>query len=375
MRIERIEVYQADLAYAGGVYRLSGGREYRAFDATILALCCDDGTVGWGESTPFGSTYVAAHGDGVRNALTLLAPAVIGLDPRCHDRIQDAMDAALVGHEAAKTAIDVACWDAHGKSAAMPVCDLLGGRIEAPVPVISSIGSDSPQAMRASVAAHRATGFMGHSVKIGASDKEGGPALDAERITACLADRQPGEWFLADANGGMTPEAVLRMLAHLPGGTDIVIEAPCASWRETASLRSRCRLPILLDELIQSDADLIHAIATDACDGVGLKVSKQGGLTAMQRQRAIAAAAGMVMSVQDTTGSEISFAAILHLAQSTPRHLLRCALDPRSMISTRIAAFDAPVINGGAIVPDVPGLGVTPDPSAIGAPMAVYQRS
>ena len=86
MRIERIEVYQADLAYAGGVYRLSGGREYRAFDATILALCCDDGTVGWGESTPFGSTYVAAHGDGVRSALTLLAPAVIGLDPRCHDR-------------------------------------------------------------------------------------------------------------------------------------------------------------------------------------------------------------------------------------------------------------------------------------------------
>lgn len=68
-------------------------------------------------------------------------------------------------------------------------------------------------------------------------------------------------------------------------GAGNVIEAPCASWCETASLRSRCRLPILLDELIQSDADLIHAIATDACNGVGLKVSKQVGLTAMQRQR------------------------------------------------------------------------------------------
>ena len=375
MRIERIEIHQADLAYAGGVYRLSGGREYRSFDATILALHCDDGTVGWGESTPFGSSYIAAHGDGVRSALTLLAPAVLGLDPRRHDRIQDAMDSALVGHEAAKTAIDVACWDAHGKSAGMPVCDLLGGRIEAPVPVISSIGSDSPQAMRASVAAHRAAGFMGHSIKIGAGDAEGGPALDAERITACLADRQPGEWYLADANGGMTPEAVLRMLAHLPAGTDIVIEAPCASWRETASLRTRCPLPILLDELIQSDADLIHAIATDACDGVGLKISKQGGLTAMQRQRAIAAAAGMVMSVQDTTGSEISFAAILHMAQSTPRKLLRCALDPRSMVSTRIAEFDAPVVNGGVVAPEVPGLGVIPNPNAIGAPVAVYERS
>ena len=43
-------MHRADLAYAGGVYRLSGGREYRSFDATIVALHCDDGTVGWGES-------------------------------------------------------------------------------------------------------------------------------------------------------------------------------------------------------------------------------------------------------------------------------------------------------------------------------------
>ena len=35
MKISRIEVHKADLAYAGGVYRLSGGREYRAFDATF----------------------------------------------------------------------------------------------------------------------------------------------------------------------------------------------------------------------------------------------------------------------------------------------------------------------------------------------------
>ena len=174
-----------------------------------------DGTVGWGESTPFGSTYVAAHAGGVRAALDLLAPAVIGLDPRSHDRIQDAMNTVLTGHAAAKTAIDVACWDAHGKAAGLAVCDLLGGRISGPVPVISSIGSDTPDAMRASVARHRKAGFRGHSVKIGAGEAEGGPALDAERIGACLADRQPGEWYLADANGGMTPESVLRMMAHL----------------------------------------------------------------------------------------------------------------------------------------------------------------
>ena len=373
MKITRIAIHRTHLPYAGGAYGWGAGNAIEVAQSTVVVIDTDAGISGCGEFTPCGENYMVANSEGVEGVARLLAPAVIGLDPRCHDRIQDAMDTVLTGHAAAKTAIDVACWDAHGKSAGLAVCDLLGGRIAKPVPVISSIGSDTPDAMRASVARHREAGFRGHSVKIGAGEAEGGPALDAERISACLADRQPGEWYLADANGGMTPESVLCMLAQLPEGTDIVIEAPCASWRETLSLRSRCRLPILLDELIQDDADLIHAIATDACDGVGLKISKQGGLTASQRQRAIASAAGMVMSVQDTTGSEISFAAILHMAQSTPRRLLRCALDPRSMVSTRIAEFGAPVINGGATAPDLPGLGVIPDPNAIGAPVAVYE--
>ena len=372
MKITRIEVHQAELAYAGGVYRLSGGREYRAFDATILSLHCDDGTVGWGESTPFGSTYVAAYAGGVRAALDLLAPAVIGLDPRCHDRIQDAMDTVLTGHAAAKTAIDVACWDAHGKSAGLAVCDLLGGRIAEPVPVISSVGSDTPDAMRASVARHREGGFRGHSVKIGAAEAEGGPALDAERIRAALDGRRTGEFFLVDANGGLSPEQALRLLNLLPAGLDFVLEAPCASWRETRSLRQRCSVPIMLDELVLEDSDLVHMIATDAADGLGLKITKAGGLTPSRRQRDICRAAGLVMSVQDTVGSTLSFAALVHLGSTVPPHLLRCILDVRDMVTLPVGKIDAPITDGGILLGDAPGLGVDVDTSLFPAPVASY---
>ena len=196
--------------------------------------------------------------------------------------------------------------------------------------------------------------------------------LDAERVRACLADREPGEWFLVDANGGLTPEHALRMLSLLPDGLDFVLEAPCATWAETLSLRKRCSAPLLLDELIETDADLALAIREDACDGVGLKVSKQGGLTAMRRQRDIAAAAGLVMSVQDTVGSEIAFAAILHAAQTVPRRLLRSALDTRAMVDIRLAALDAPVTEGGVEAPHAPGLGVSPDLDLLSAPVLVY---
>ncbi len=372
MKIARIEMYQVDLPVAGGVYRLSGGREYTSYDATIARMIADNGQEGWGESTPFGSSYIAAHAPGTRAGIAALAPALLGHDPRHHDRLWDLMARTLKGHRDARCALDVACWDISAKAAGQALCDHIGGRIPGPVPVISSIGGDTPETMRAKVAAHRAQGFRGHSVKIGATEAKGGPALDAERIKACLADREQGEWFLADANGGLSVEHALRLLSLLPDGLDFVLEAPCATWHETQNLRARCSVPILLDELVQSEADLIQAISGDLCDGVGLKMSKQGGITPMLRQRSIASGAGLVMSIQDTVGSEIAFAALLHIAQSTPRHLLRCALDTRSMTTVRLGRFDAPVADGGAEAPTAYGLGVTPNMDALGAPVAVY---
>ena len=373
MKIKRIETYQVDLPYAGGVYRLSGGREYTSFDATFVRVVTDGGLDGWGESTPFGGTYVAAHAKGVRAGIEEMAPVILGRDPRHQARVYDAMDGALLGHNHAKAAIDIACWDILGKACSMPVCDLMGGRIDGPIAMISSIGGDGPEAMRANVAAHRIRGFRGHSIKIGATEPEGGPSLDAERIVACLADRQAGEWFLADANNGLTVEHALRMLTLLPRGLDFVLEAPCATWAETQSLRARCDVPILLDELVQNDGDLIQAITRDICDGIGIKITKQGGLTPSLRHMNMCSAAGFVTSIQDTTGSDIAFAAVLHLAQATPRKILRCALDTRSMVTTKTATFHAPIKDGGAIVPDCVGLGIAPDMDVMGVPIQVFE--
>lgn len=46
MRIDSIQVYQVDLPFSDGVYRLSGGRTYSEFDSTIVRLVTDDGLEG-----------------------------------------------------------------------------------------------------------------------------------------------------------------------------------------------------------------------------------------------------------------------------------------------------------------------------------------
>lgn len=367
MKIARIDVFQVDLPYAGGVYVLSGGREYRNFDATIVRITTDDRLEGWGESTPFGATYIAAHARGVRAGIEEIAPVLIGLDPRRTDRIYDAMDAALVGHLHAKTALDIACWDIFGKSVQLPVCELLGGRTNVKMPVISSIYAGEPDDMRRRVAEHRQAGYTSHSVKVGDD-----PALDAARIEAALADRKPGEYFIVDANGGMSPEMALRMLRLLPRGLDFVLEAPCATWRECMSLRRRTDVPMIWDELAASDASIAQLIADDAAEGIGLKISKNGGLTTCRRQRDMCIAAGLTISVQETTGSDIAFAAIVHMGQTVPERLLRSVLECRDIVARKTADGDFPVVNGRVVAPAQTGLGVKPRMDVLGDPIASY---
>lgn len=367
MKILQIDVFAVELPYSRGVYLLSAGREYRSFDATIVRLRTDDGLEGWGESTPFGSTYIASHPLGVRAAIEQLAPSVLGQDPRQVDRVNDAMDGALVGHADGKAPIDIACWDLLGKAVGMPACELLGGSTGAPLPVISSIYAGDPEEMRARVAHYRKRGYGGHSIKVGDD-----PSLDAARIEAALADRRPGEFFLVDANGAMTAETALRMLRLLPSGLDFVLEAPCRTWRETVSLRRRTDVPILLDELVNDTASAIQAIADDAADAIGLKVSSVGGLTPGRRVRDICIAGGLTVSVQDTTGSDVAFAAVVHLAQTVPQRHLRCILEAREMVTKTTVSDPIPLVDGRAAAPATPGLGVTPRLDVLGEPVATY---
>src|SRR5690606_17391359 len=152
---------------------------------------------------------------------------------------------------------------------------------------------------------------------------------------ASLADKRPGEFFIVDANGGMSVETALRMLRLLPHGLDFVLEAPCATWRECLSLRRRTDVPIIFDELALSDASIIQLIADDAAEGIGLKISKNGGLTRGRRHRDICLAAGYTVSVQETTGSDIAFAAIVHLGQTVPEKNLRCVLESRETVGLK----------------------------------------
>ncbi|MDG2341087.1 MAG: mandelate racemase, partial [Paracoccaceae bacterium] len=114
MKITRISVYHVDLPLEHP-YWLAGGRlKFELLDATLVKIETDAGIIGWGEGTPWGHTYVAAHGPGIRSGIETMAPFILGLDPRKVLDVERAMDMSLPGHLYAKSPIDMACWDIAG---------------------------------------------------------------------------------------------------------------------------------------------------------------------------------------------------------------------------------------------------------------------
>ena len=57
---------------------------------------------------------------------------------------------------------------------------------------------------------------------------------------------------------------------------------------------------------------------------------------------------------------------------AVPERHLRCVLDTRGMVSVETADFDAPIIAGGVMVPDRPGLGLTVHHDRLGDPVEIW---
>ena len=367
MKIQRISVYQVDLPLNEGRYSWSGGKSVAVFDSTIVRIETDDGLVGCGEVCPLGPAYLPAYAGGARAGIAHLAPQLIGHDPTQVDRIADLMDAELKGHEYAKSALDVACWDLLGKRTLLPVSDLLGGRSGESFALYRAISQAAPAEMAARVAGYRSEGYRRFQLKVGAD-----PETDIERIRAVFSRLQRGDILVADANTGWLMHEAARVLRGVVD-VDVYIEQPCLSYDECLAMRRRTDMPFILDESIDSLAALLRAHSDRAMDVVNIKISKLGGLTRARLVRDVCVRLGIAMTIEDSWGSDVATAAIAHLAHSTPPRLLFSSTDFNSYVTVSTAK-GAPQRNEGRMAaPLAPGLGIEPRLDVLGEPVAVYE--
>ncbi len=367
MKITRLSVYQRDLPLREP-YWLSGGRlRFDVLDATFVKIETDAGLTGWGEATPWGHTYLPAHGPGVRAGIETLAPTVLGLDPRATGLVDRAMDLALPGHLYAKSPIDIACWDIAGQAAGVPIATLLGGAYPEPVPVASSISTGTPQEMLALIATYRARGYRVHSAKVGADVEE-----DIRRIRFLEDNRLPGETIFYDVNRAWTRAEAVAVMSAL-SGLPVSFEQPCETLEDCAAVRRVTTGVMIIDERLETLGDATRIISDGIAEEFNIKINRVGGLTKAARIRDLAVAHGIRIAVMPTGGTVLADTDALHLAQTIPAaHRLRC-WSCQDMIATDPApGRGVRTCDGAMAITGAPGLGVAPDAGWLGAPVAIY---
>ncbi|HKJ52199.1 MAG TPA: mandelate racemase/muconate lactonizing enzyme family protein [Gammaproteobacteria bacterium] len=367
MRISEIHVYQKNLPVVGGPYTMST-MTIHAVDTTIVKMVSDSGLVGWGEVAPIGPLYQPQHAAGARSGIAQIAPALIGRSGLSPLLLRRHMDEQLNGHNYAKAGLEIAIVDLLARHHGIRVCELLGGAAVERVPAYYATGIGSPEDIARLALDKADQGYRRIQIKAGGRDV----AIDIavlRKVWETVGDRLR---LIVDPNRGMTGADAKRLClacADIP----FALEQPCRTLEEVAAIRAQIAQPVILDETMESVGDVLRAIALNACDGFGFKITRMGGLGAMATLRDICAARSMPHTCEDSWGGDILAAAIVHIGATVEPRLLEAVWTAGNYIEEHYDPENGIEVDGGYFdLPAGPGLGINPLDERIGELVASY---
>ena len=278
----------------------------------VVKMQTDEGVIGWGQTVA-----PAPWGGDSAEAIKLqidryLVPALIGEDPFNIERLHQRMNEALRGAKNAVTALDFALWDIKGLALDVPVCQLLGGRVNRGAVLHAFVEREEPAAMAARIDELAAAGWRWFKTKIGFGVAE--DLLWYSRLRE-LVDADIV--FQLDGNTGYTLGAAVQACTQIErmGGVAL-FEQLVRYLDEMAALARRVETPLQADELT-ADARSVYEIARGgAAQVLHFKLHRYGGLLPAARMAAVAEAAGLEISVAPYF--DIIAAAAAHFAAATP---------------------------------------------------------
>ena len=190
---------------------------------------------------------------------------------RYHLGLQSQLTACVSG-------INIAIYDAMGKTLGLPVCKLLGGHARDRIPVYASDGyltGDPANQLPAQLERIEERGFAATKFKIGLN-----PKFDEERVR--LARRILGDdmLLLVDANGNYTVDLALESMRRIASYDIHFYEEPLPpqDFRGYEILSTRAPIPVATGEALYTVWDFARLIEARAVDVVQPDLTLCGGL-------------------------------------------------------------------------------------------------
>ena len=239
----------------------------------LAELTTDDGVTGWsecvaGEQPNYSAETIDTAWHAIRE---WLAPRLLASPVSSATEVFALLDRNIVGHNMAKAALEMGCWDVEARQREIPLSKLLGGTRDRVATGISIGIQSNPAALVERARAAFDQGYRKIKVKIQ-------PGADIEYVAAVRNALGDSVHMMADANSAYTL-ADADHLAKLDEFHLIMIEQPLArdDLVRHAALQRTLRTPICLDESITSAERAEDMIALGAGRIINIKPGRVGG--------------------------------------------------------------------------------------------------
>jgi len=371
-RLARVEAIHVRVPFRRPILDATG--EYTHRRSWLLRIVDEDGAEGLGEAA---LNPIAE--DVTTGALALLMREIVpalaaGRPPAWAELAREgepgraamaAVDGAIAALVAARGAGAARGEGARGAGGAGGGAD--GGAAAASIPVSAAIRFGGPDAGAEAAAQAVDLGFG--TLKLRAGFERVTDQLVA-RIRAVRAAVGPEPQLRIDAGGAWDLETATERIAALEPFRIEYVEQPLAAWDLIghAALRERVRVPIALDESIDSEGSARAAVAEGAADVIIVKPARVGGLAATIRivdaasgaGAANAATASVVLGTYFGTG--VGIAAALRVAAAMRGNERAATPEPAHGLATAgllvhdLLAVPLPIEKGRMAVPTVVSL-------------------
>lgn len=325
----------------------------------LVRVLLANGVEGIGEGvTPGGPWWGGESVEGMQALVDRhLAPMLLGQDAGRIDQLLQQMNRSVAGANFAKAAVDMALWDALGKSYGLPVHKLLGGAHRDRLPVAWALGADPiPVVVREIEETRASRGHKRFKLKMGKME----PAEDVARVATIIRSAPSGVGFAVDLNGAWDQPTARRWAPALEDAGVDMIEQPLPRWNldAMAQLRQASRARIMADESLLTVQDAVAIARAGAADVFAQKLAKSGGISAVQRIGVIAEACGIAGYAGTTIETSIGTAASLHAFCAQASLTAGSELFGPLLLADDLVENPVVYADGDVHLNDGPGLGV-----------------
>ncbi|WP_420174700.1 mandelate racemase/muconate lactonizing enzyme family protein [Luteococcus sp. OSA5] len=287
--IASIEAVPYSIPYVKPLKFASG--EVHAANHVLVRITTSDGVVGIGDAVPRPFTYGETQAGIVAVIEQIFAPALVGLPLFAREQFAAILE-RTIGNPAAKSSIDIAVWDAIGKTLGQHVTDLLGG-YGTSMKVSHMLGFDDPQAMVEEAQRMRDTyGITTFKVKVGRHPVE----LDIDVVRALREHFGTEATLYVDGNRGWSASESVRAM-RLMDDLDLLFAEELSPADDVMGRRwqvGQINVPYIADESATTPAEVTRELLGGSATAISIKTARTGFTTS---QRCLHLAEGLGVEV------------------------------------------------------------------------------